>query len=65
MIHGPLLAFTKTCEQIIDDCEKQPLNRFRHWHMKEFAAFNVEINTTVKQKNIELPVRICLEVEFL
>jgi hypothetical protein len=25
MIHGPLLAFTKTCEQIIDDCEKQPL----------------------------------------
>jgi hypothetical protein len=33
--------------------------------MKEFAAFNLEINTTVKQKNIELPVRICLEVEFL
>ncbi len=25
MIHDPLLAFTKTCEQIIDDCENQPL----------------------------------------
>ena len=25
MLHGPLSAFTKTCEQIINDCEKQSL----------------------------------------
>jgi len=24
VIHGPLLAYTKTCEQIIVDCGKQP-----------------------------------------